>query len=183
MSFNEDMDTSVKPPASLIKIDIDDVTKSSDSFFWHTDRMFRAQFTPQALKPTDVDIKTLSTHPLFRTALGELVFPFDLQCIELDVKATGRYIDPDVTIIVEFQDCMDESIEPLTSEMNIYLDHGLTMPDSIAWVDSTHLQIEFSQAALGDPDIDIELPAATDNLRCLQGSVIPKFRIDDLTWP
>lgn len=183
MSFSEDMDTAVSPPAALIKFDVDDAQKNATNFTWQTDRMFRAQYNEAVLGPTDVDLKSLTTHPNFKTALGALVFPFDLQAFELDLDATGEYIDPNITIIVEFQSAMNQTVTPQLAEMNIYADDVLKVPASITWQDATHLLITYAEAALGAPILDIELPAATDRLRCLLGSVIPAFRLDTLAPP
>lgn len=182
MSFTEDMDTTVSPPASLIKIDVDDVQKTAISFDWLTDRMFRATYAEATLGPVDVDLKTLSTHPNFRTALLELVFPFDEQCYELDLSATAAYADPDLTIVITFQSAMDQTVTPLTSEMNIYANDVLKAPDGIAWQTATKLNLIYSEAAL-PPDYDVELPAATDRLRSLIQTVIPPFRLDTLGPP
>lgn len=182
MSFTEDMDTAVKPPASLLKFDVDDVEKDGDSFFWQTDRMFRARYTEAALGPTDVDLKTLATHPLFRTALGELVFPFDNQCYELDVNATIEVVGNDLTVDITFQSAMDETVTPLTSEFTIYANNVGLVPDVVLWVNSTKLRVAGTYVGHA-PDYDIALPAATDNLRCLHESVIPAFRLDTLPPP
>lgn len=180
MSFTEDMAITVCPPASLIKIDVDDVQKTAISFDWLTDRMFRATYSEAALGPVDVDLKTLTTHPNFRTLLGALVFPFDEQCYELDLSATAEYSDPDLTIVITFQTEMDQAVTPNTSDLNLYVDSVLKVPDSVAWTTPLKLTILYSEAALGPGPYDIELPAATDLLRCLAQSVIPPFRLDDL---
>ena len=179
MSFNEDMDTAVQPPASLIKIDVDDVQKNAVSFDWLTDRMYRAVYAEGALGPTDVDIKTLATHPNFKTALGELVFPFDEQCYELDVSGTVEIVGDDITIDVTFQTAMDETVTPATSEVDLYANNVKLVPLVVLWVDSTKLRVAGTYPGHA-PDYDIALPAATDNLRCLHGSVIPAFRLDTL---
>lgn len=179
MSFTEDMAISVSPPAGLIKIDVDDVQKTAITFDWLTDRMFRATYSEAVLGPVDVDLKTLTTHPNFRTLLGELVFPFDEQCYELDVYGDFVYSDPDLTIILTFQSVMDQTVTPLTSEMNIYANDVLKVPDAIVWESNVELKLTYSEVGLG-PDYDVELPAATDRLRCLAQSVIPPFRLDTL---
>jgi len=180
MSFNEDMDTAVQPPNSFVKFDIDDAQQNAISFDWQTDRMFRVTYSEAALGPTDVDLKTLTTHPLFRTALGALVFPFDVQGFELDITPTFSYIDPDLLICVLFQSDMDETVTPVPADFTIYVDDVPKEPDSMFWDKPRELFILYAEAGLGSPDVDIELLAATDRLRCVLGSVIPAFRINDL---
>lgn len=180
LSFTEDMDTGVAPPASLIKIDVDDVQKTATDFEWKTDRMFFAEYEEAALGPVDVDVKTLATHPNFRTALLALVFPFDHQAQELDVSAVGSYSDPDLEITITFQNHMDQSVTPLPAELVMYADDVAKTPDSVSWAGDHELLLEYSEIGLGAPVIDVELENATDRLRCLAGGVIPPFRLDSI---
>ncbi len=174
------MDTGVQPPDSFVKFDVDDVQVDAESFAWVTDRCFKVTYSEAALGPVDVDLKTLTTNSKFKTALGVLVFPFDKQGYELDVSATADYIDPDLTIEIYFQSTMDQTVTPLTSELNIYADDVLKIPDTVAWTDPLELTLTYTAPGLGAAIIDVELPAATDRLRCLIQNVIPPFRLDDL---
>jgi hypothetical protein len=182
MSFTEDMDTAVQPPSSLIKIDVDDVQKTAIAFDWLTSRMFRVRYSEGALGPTDVDLKTFTTHPLFRTALGELVFPFDKQAYEFNVTGIYGYNDPDLLITLTFQTTMDQLALLDPDEMIIYANDVPKMPDDIFWDSPTELKIEYSEVALPG-DYDIELPDATNHLRCLIGNVMPPFRLNTLQVP
>lgn len=183
MSFTENMDIGAAPPASLIKFDIDDAQHNAVSFAWVTNRCYKVEYIEGVLGPTDVDLKTFTTHPNFKTALGALVFPFDMHAFELNLSGTGKYIDPLITIVVEFQSPMDQTVAPLPSDLNIYANDVVKPPDTVTWLDPTHLQILYSEAALGVVILDIELQFATDRLRCLLGSVIPPFRLDTLPPP
>ncbi len=183
LSFQEDMDTASEPPASLIKIDIDDVQKTASVFEWQTDRMFLAEYNEALLTPSDVDIKTLATHPLFRTALLALVFPFDHDALWLDLSATGDYSDPMLEVFITFQCPMDQTVTPLPADLTIYADGVPKVPDSVVWTDADHLRLRYSEAALGAPVIDVQLPIPTDRLRCISGGVIPAFRLDSLPAP
>ena len=180
MSFTEDMDTAVHPPNSFVKFDVNHAQHNAISFDWLTDRMFTVTYSEAVLAPTDVDLKTLTTHPLFRTALGELIFPFDDQGYELNVIATFTYNDPNLEITVTFQSDMDQAAIPIASDFLIYVDDAPRAPDSIHWDSARDLHILYSEVGLGTPDFDIELVAATDRLRCFVQTVIPAFRIDDL---
>jgi len=183
MSFTEDMDTAVQPPTIIFRIDIDDVPYTPYNFNWRTDRMFSVDIDTSPLGPTDVDLKSLSTHPLFRTALGELVFPFDKQGYELDISATADYADPNLSIVITFQSAMDQGVQPFPFEFTIYANDVTKTPDSLNWTSATTMLINYAEAGLGVGPFDIQLPAATDRLRCLAGSVIPAFRLDDLPAP
>ena len=180
MSFTEDMNTVVKPPASLIKFDVDDVQKSAAVFTWQTDRMFRAQYNEAALGPVDVDLKTLTTHPNFKTALGELVFPFDEQCIEFNANATWNYSDPVWWIDITFQSTMDESVTPVPADFEMRQGANPFTPDNVFWLSQATLRIHKDVIGLPSAPYDIELLGATDNLRCLAGSVIPAFSLNGI---
>ena len=173
------MDTTVKPPASFFKIDVDDVQVNCVSMDWRTDRMFEASAMLPGGPPVDVDIKTLSTHPLFRTALLELIFPFDQEGCEFSISATYSYTSPDLTIFVQFQGTMDQTVTPLTTDFVIYSNDVPKTPDSIVWANPTLLEISYSEIGL-ITDYDIALLTSTDLLRCSNEVVIPPFRLNTL---
>lgn len=180
VSFTQDMDTGATPPTSLIKIDVDDVQKDEISFTWRTHHMFRAIYSEGALGPVDVDIKTLTTHPHFRTALGALVFPFDIQCIEWTPTAKWEYTDPDLGINITFPVPMDQTVMPIAGDFAIYVNGVKKDVIYLNWMNPTQLLVAASGTGFGIGPYDIDYHTATNQLRSLSQIVAPPFRLNDL---
>lgn len=180
ISFIGNMDYTVWPPASLVKIVVDDVQKTATYGGWSSAQCFRANFSEAALAPTDVDVITLTTHPLFRSVLGKLIFPFDLQCDKFVVSATREYFDPNLTLRVQFQEAMNQTLIPLITDFELVVSGVTKVIDSINWLSSTILEIHYSEAYLETDHIDLQQSSVRFRVKSLGGKLTPPFLLEDI---
>lgn len=179
LTFFEDMDTSVKPPAAFFDIDVDTVNKTPDSLTWLNDRVLSFDYAEAILNPSVLRLIYPLPHPLLRTALLVVQGSFNIGGTEFVPTAAYDYNDPDLLVVVEFPIDMDQTKTPNTNEMIIY-DNGVPKePDSISWTGPRHLELDYTEAGLTE-DVDVELPTPTPNLVCLTGRQVCPFRVDEL---
>ena len=179
MTFFEDMDTSVKPPAAFFDIEVDAVNKTPDSLTWLNDRVLSFDYAEAILNPSVLRLIYPLAHPLLRTALLEIQGSFNIGGTEMVPAAEYDYDDPDLVVEVTFPLPMDQTKTPATNEMILY-DNGVPKgPDGISWSSATVLELNYAEGGLTE-DVDVELPNATPNLVCLAGTQICPFRIDNL---
>lgn len=95
--------------------------------------------------------------------------------------ATWSYGDPVLDVRVTFAVDMDQTVQPLASELVITVDGAPHDPSAVNWDDATHLDLEYSEALLGPTDVELAYPAMFPNFLSLQGQ--PVFPFDIIVPP
>ena len=179
LSFFEDMDTSVKPPKQFFDIQVDGDWHTVGGLAWLTNRCLGFSYSEAALTPSVVRIRFPAPHPLLRTALLVPHGTFDVAGFEFVPEAEYNYATPNLTVEITFPVPMDQTRTPDTDEMIIYDNNVPKEPDNIQWSSATVLELTYQEGGLTE-DVDVELPSATNNLRCFAEIVVCPFRIDGL---
>lgn len=179
MTFFEDMDTTVKPPAAFFDIEVDSVNKTPDSLTWLNDRVLNFDYAEAVLNPSVLRLIYPAPHPLLRTALGEQQGSFNIGGTEMVPTAKYDYTDPDLVVEITFPIAMDQGKQPDLDKWIIY-DNGIPkVPVGSDWQNGFVLELDYAEAGLTE-DVDVELLNSTPNLVCLAGTQVCPFRIDNL---
>lgn len=179
MTFDEDMDTSVKPPAAFFELIVDTVTKTPDTITWLNDRVLGVEYSEAVLGPTEVIFAFPAPHPLLRTALLEQIGTFSNTGFEMVPTGEFEYSDPNLVVEVTFPIDMNQTVVPTTAEMFLYDNAVQKVPDAISWISARILKLEYAEAGLTQ-DVDVELPTPTPNLVCLADRQVCPFRQNGL---
>ncbi len=72
-----------------------------------------------------------------------------------------------MTVTLNFDEDMDQTVEPLTSDLSIDVDGVGKEPDSLNWVSATQMVIEYSEAVLGPVIVRLVLDQFSSTFRAL----------------
>jgi len=83
----------------------------------------------------------------------------------LPIGATWEYDVADLTVLINFDELMDTSVAPSLAELVLTVDSTVKAIDTITWLDSTTLQVEYNEAALGPVLVEIAMPIVSADFR------------------
>lgn len=178
INFDEDMDNTQKPPASKLRFEVNSEPSNATQIEWSTNRVMSQFRTLSASFGDDVDLVLPTTNLKYRTAIGALVEPYDLDAVDLNLEAGRSYSDPDLEIDIGFTFDMDTNFLPTTDQLEVIVDGIPIVPDNIRWDDPLTLIIELTAAEFLLDTLTIELLEASNNMKTSAGAIICRWKLD-----
>ena len=180
LTFDEDMDTAVTPPAANFIIDVDTVDKTPDSVQWLNNRVLQLLYEEAALGPVAVSLEYTDCNETLRAADGVPVFQFNISGIHQNPSAKWEADLPEVTIDIELV-------------LNLESDAG-TPTDiwEISWVavtkepDAVNVQLDGDILLTINPSgqpvepVNVELLVVNEFLKTAAGLWICPFKLLDI---
>lgn len=142
ITFNEDMNTAIKPSPDKFSLNVDGVPKEPDSLNWLNDRVLEFNYSEALLSPTAIDLDFPATDPLLRTALGQQVGSFFAVGFELVATLAVSTDGNDYEYVISFNTEMDETVIPLNTDFALLDGVEVVAVTNISWIVPNRLLID-----------------------------------------
>lgn len=180
LTFSEDMDTSVVPPASHFALITGGAPETPDSVSWANNRALLIEHSKGAWFPGQIDLRFLPIHPNLKTAAGRQIGSFTSIGTELTLAGVAVWNDPEEEITITPNMDLDTLIAQAPANYRIDFALAQHEPDYVNIDAVRTLFAAIDHADPGAEQVDFHFLGPDPELVTTDGRQLPPWKTIDI---